>query len=673
LLLAQQDLDRKKWEKDRSEKILQKARLAAGESAESLRNNLKEGEDCPVCGSVEHPYLSHNPHENAVLSLLENEYKRAEKDYEDCILNCNSSIKEIEASDKRIEEINQVLDDQRLKFEQSEQLWHKCSYFDQLKPLDYVEIANYFELHLQKLTEQRGILTLEISELKKHNHSVKELNTEIENQNKALNSIENSIKDKDRDIKVFSDRISSAEFEINASEHELNMAVKELNNYFGNGEWYSNWKADAEKFISSVSKFADDWNEKSEQNKDKKQELKNEESLFEQHSKQLANLESEVKINEDAFEKTNIELGRLQEERNEIFGGAPIDSVMEEMLRELNELEHNFEQLKTQEKECSELLTKKKSEKDAHERNLSFLKKQLQSPIQDLNNWIEQFAIQYGENLSRLEIEQLLEYSAEWMEQEREFFKTLDKKISSATTVLIERQKSLQEHQAKGSPLHSLEDLNLTINYQKEEKNRFEVMKQDADFKLRTDSGNKSKVQQLLQEIQKQEKITDNWNKLYNVIGSKDGKKFRNIAQEYTLDVLLSYANEHLKTLSKRYKIQRIKDTLGLQVVDMDMGNDIRAIYSLSGGESFIISLALALGLSSLSSSTVKVESLFIDEGFGSLDLITLTTVMDSLERLYNLGRKVGVISHVQEMTDRITAKIKVNKLSGGKSRIEIV
>jgi exonuclease SbcC len=366
-------------------------------------------------------------------------------------------------------------------------------------------------------------------------------------------------------------------------------------------------------------------------------------------------------------------LGRLQEERNEIFGGAPIDSVMEEMLRELNELQHNFEQLKTEEKECSELLTKKKSEKDAHERNLSFLKKQLQSPIQDLNNWIEQFAIQYGENLSRIEIEQLLEYSAEWMEQEREFFKTLDEKISSAATVLIERQKSLQEHQAKGSPLHSLEDLNLTINYQKEEKNRFEVMKQDADFKLRTDSGNKSKVQQLLQQVQNQEKITDNWNKLYNVIGSKDGKKFRNIAQEYTLDVLLSYANEHLKTLSKRYKIQRIKDTLGLQVVDMDMGNDIRAIYSLSGGESFIISLALALGLSSLSSSTVKVESLFIDEGFGSLDLITLSTVMDSLERLYSLGRKVGVISHVQEMTERIHTQIRVNKLSNGKSTVQII
>jgi exonuclease SbcC len=293
LLLAQQDLERKKEEKDRSEKILQKARLAAGESAESLRNNLKEGEDCPVCGSVEHPYLSHNPHENAVLSLLENEYKRAEKDYEDCILNCNSSIKEIEASDKRIEEINQVLDDQRLKFEQSEQLWHKCSYFDQLNPLDYVEVISWFESTLKKFTNEREMLASEITELKKSKNRANELSAEIEKHQRALYDIENSIKDKDRDIKVFSDRISSAEFEINASEHELNMAVKELNNYFGNGEWYSNWKADAEKFSSSVSKFADDWNEKSEQNKDKKQELKNEESLFEQHSKQLANLESE--------------------------------------------------------------------------------------------------------------------------------------------------------------------------------------------------------------------------------------------------------------------------------------------------------------------------------------------------------------------------------------------
>jgi exonuclease SbcC len=107
-------------------------------------------------------------------------------------------------------------------------------------------------------------------------------------------------------------------------------------------------------------------------------------------------------------------------------------------------------------------------------------------------------------------------------------------------------------------------------------------------------------------------------------------------------------------------------------VVDLDMLGEIRTVHSLSGGESFLISLALALGLSSLSSNRMKVESLFIDEGFGSLDIDTLRIAMDALERLQTQGRKIGVISHVAEMTERINAQIQVIKTVNGRSRIEI-
>lgn len=96
------------------------------------------------------------------------------------------------------------------------------------------------------------------------------------------------------------------------------------------------------------------------------------------------------------------------------------------------------------------------------------------------------------------------------------------------------------------------------------------------------------------------------------------GAKFRRIAQGYTLDVLLSYANVQLRDLSRRYRLERVPETLALQVIDRDMCDEVRTVHSLSGGESFLVSLALALGLSSLSSNRMKVESLFIDEGFGS-------------------------------------------------------
>lgn len=164
----------------------------------------------------------------------------------------------------------------------------------------------------------------------------------------------------------------------------------------------------------------------------------------------------------------------------------------------------------------------------------------------------------------------------------------------------------------------------------------------------------------------------ERWGKLNKLIGSADGAKFKVIAQSYTLNLLLRHANRHLAYLSKRYKLQQVPDSLALQVIDCDMCDEVRTVYSLSGGESFLISLALALGLSSLSSNNLKVESLFIDEGFGSLDADSLRTAMEALEQLQMQGRKIGVISHVQEMSERISVQVRLHKSVNGKSEIVI-
>ena len=134
----------------------------------------------------------------------------------------------------------------------------------------------------------------------------------------------------------------------------------------------------------------------------------------------------------------------------------------------------------------------------------------------------------------------------------------------------------------------------------------------------------------------------------------------------------LGYANRHLAELARRYRLERVRDTLALMVVDQDMGEELRSVHSLSGGESFLVSLALALGLASLSSNRVRVESLFIDEGFGSLDADTLRVAMDALDGLQALGRKVGVITHVQEMTERIATRILVRRSAAGSSELAI-
>lgn len=197
--------------------------------------------------------------------------------------------------------------------------------------------------------------------------------------------------------------------------------------------------------------------------------------------------------------------------------------------------------------------------------------------------------------------------------------------------------------------------------------------KTETAFRWRRQVENKQKVAALQTELENSRAAADRWAKLNELAGSADGGKFRRIAQGYTLDVLLGYANVQLRELTRRYRLERVPDTLALQVIDHDMCDEIRTVHSLSGGESFLVSLALALGLSSLSSNRMKVESLFIDEGFGSLDGETLRLAMDVLENLRTQGRKIGVISHVQEMTERIPVQVRVLRAGSGRSSVEVV
>jgi exonuclease SbcC len=155
-------------------------------------------------------------------------------------------------------------------------------------------------------------------------------------------------------------------------------------------------------------------------------------------------------------------------------------------------------------------------------------------------------------------------------------------------------------------------------------------------------------------------------------IGSSDGDKFRRFAQGITLDRLTELANRHLASLNPRYRLARAEG-LGLTIVDRDMGDEVRSTRSLSGGERFLASLALALALSGLEGRRSFVDTLLVDEGFGSLDAATLDVAIDALEGLQSEGRKVGVISHVAAMHDRIPVQIRVEKAGAGRSRVRVV
>lgn len=158
---------------------------------------------------------------------------------------------------------------------------------------------------------------------------------------------------------------------------------------------------------------------------------------------------------------------------------------------------------------------------------------------------------------------------------------------------------------------------------------------------------------------------------LGDVIGSHDGKLFRSFAQSLTLDSLLAVANAHLEELAPRYQLERVpRHDLELQVIDRDLGAEVRSVQSLSGGESFLVSLALALGLSSMSAHDVRVRTLLIDEGFGTLDPATLDSALSVLDALQATGRQVGVISHVPALVERVGAHVRVVQRGGGRSEV---
>ena len=251
-------------------------------------------------------------------------------------------------------------------------------------------------------------------------------------------------------------------------------------------------------------------------------------------------------------------------------------------------------------------------------------------------------------------------------DQTRGIADQIAKDLTEASADLLRRKAALDKWTADYLDSSGGEPLEVILS-------RYTQEKTELAFRLRTQTENKAKVSGLQEELNVRRTESERWAKLNELAGSADGAKFRRIAQGYTLDILLNYANVQLRELTRRYRLERVPETLALQVIDRDMCDEVRTVHSLSGGESFLVSLALALGLSSLSSNRMRVESLFIDEGFGSLDAETLRVAMDALESLRTQGRKIGVISHVQEMTESIPVRICVNRAGNGRSFLEVL
>ena len=390
---------------------------------------------------------------------------------------------------------------------------------------------------------------------------------------------------------------------------------------------------------------------------------------FEQ--KNLTEISSTLVLKKEKLKHCETELKQWVEKRSSLLSGKSAD-----------ETEKNFAQKnKTATDKLNELILKR-DKFIAQNEKYSGMISQISSDISKLSertNSLRQVIETWLANeqviVNQEQLHNLLTKDSRWISVEREELNRLKENNTTARATLAERKDTLEKHKTSDSKPENEENKTQLQSILSEKEADFEEKKKrntEIEIRLTNHTRGKEKLKIYEKELEEKQTLSDNWKKLNEVFGSADGAKFKVLAQGYTLDTLLTYANKHLQELSRRYELQRVPDTLALQVTDLDMLGEVRTVHSLSGGEAFLISLALALGLSSLSSNRMKVESLFIDEGFGSLDIDTLRIAMDALEQLQTQGRKIGVISHVAEMTERIATRIQVVKKSNGRSSIVV-
>ena len=392
------------------------------------------------------------------------------------------------------------------------------------------------------------------------------------------------------------------------------------------------------------------------------------------------NLISQQKSKEEAYEKAlqtwnsaKKEMEEWQEKYKQILNGEEPDAAEQRLTAAKDEAtkaadNENIIKLK------AELANSKGSHQTMLSQNKT-MKENLQAKETELDCWIEEYNKQLEEKdieplfIDRNTIQEMLHSAEDWNAIRRE--KDEKEKAVASTTALYQSAEKAHQQHLEHQPAQTRDALLAVQQEYQERSQRNELIAANARMQNHQEAvkqlGDKAEALKLVT----QEK--DDWTAITDAIGA-DGKTLRKIAQCYTLSFLIAHANQEIRKFNSRYELQQVKHSLGIRVIDHDRADDIRDTTSLSGGETFIVSLGLALGLSALSSRNISFENLFIDEGFGTLDPDTLATVIDSLAMLQSSqGKKVGVISHTDTMSERITTQIRIIKNgNSGSSHIEL-
>jgi len=649
--------------------------LAIDDHAKRLRMALQDGKECPVCGSLEHPYSEHAPDADATaVKAAKKSVKQFEKqrdllqskalelnvniqNREQQILKCQSDIQQTAVG-------NESISTENIDHEEVRAILELPSNDDRL---------NTAEALISKIKSALEQITATEKACREAMKTTADCRSAVEVARTLTNENQQAFSDFEKHHAVIDQQQSQANStwlqsksnyaEILARLDDVWGLLPDLQIYFERDS-----VAAREHFATNVnaSNLID---EQLKQCGSQLQEIATEIGPLQES---LRHVEKEFSRCELDYQAAKAEFDRLKIERLQIFGGEPAKDIESKMIAKREAIEKELLGLRNKNNELEKQLASAKTNLESATLASSQAEDSLQQTQIALDVWLAKFATQTSRLVSLSELDEVLARDDSWIQEQRKSLKDVDDAVINAQGALNVYLLQMKTHLAT-QPTEEHEST--IIEAAKLERTRHQQAKDSleaARLVLLNDDQRIAKNAGLLKQLQDQRNAAQPWIQLNEVIGSADGAKFRVIAQRKTLDVLLRYANQQLQQLAIRYRLERLPESLNLIVIDCDMEDERRSIHSLSGGESFLVSLALALGLASLTSNRVRIESLFIDEGFGSLDPATLNTAMGALMQLESQGRKVGVISHVAEMSDLIPVQVKVIKGRGGKSMIEI-
>jgi exonuclease SbcC len=391
-------------------------------------------------------------------------------------------------------------------------------------------------------------------------------------------------------------------------------------------------------------------------------------TALEKTSEAIAEKETLHERQQNEFIREQAQLQKLETERFSLFGNKDPQHERDRLNKELKEKRMHAEKAQANLQHKTEQMNANESRTILLQRDTDALREKLDLLTRQLRVQLHEKNIPDIETLTKLFLP----------EQEVQEIATLEKdlegNLAGTSQLAIATEEELQKETDKNLTSENEESLKLLavnseqiISRLNQEIGRLhQILEEDEKMKI--------KFREVADSISIQQKECDRWNRISMLIGSADGKKFSRFAQGLTLVRLTVLANRHLAQLSDRYKIIKTPEKdLELQIIDGYQAEVIRPMTTLSGGESFLVSLALALGLSDLASRKVRINSLFIDEGFGTLDADTLDVAISALENLHANGKTIGIISHVEALKDRIGTQIQVSSQPGGISRIRII